>query len=219
MTPLILWGGTGQARVLREAVGATACVLAVFDNRDIAPPFPDVRIYRGESGLDAWAAAYNGPRPVAACVAIGGGHGADRIAVQHMLQARGYAPLTVVHPRAFVATDAALGAGCQILAMAAVCAGARLGEAVIVNTGASVDHDTVLDAGVHIGPGARLAGDVHVGACAFVGTGAVVLPRLRIGAHATVGAGAVVTRDVPDGAIVVGNPARPVPSSTSRDDA
>lgn len=43
---------------------------------------------------------------------------------------------------------------------------------------------------------------------AAVGTGAVILPGLTIGVEAIVGAGAVVTEDVPDGATVVGNPAR-----------
>jgi acetyltransferase-like isoleucine patch superfamily enzyme len=43
---------------------------------------------------------------------------------------------------------------------------------------------------------------------ASVGAGAVILPGLSIGAGAMVGAGSVVTRDVPDGAVVMGNPAR-----------
>jgi len=49
---------------------------------------------------------------------------------------------------------------------------------------------------------------------AAVGTGAVILPGVTIGVEAVVGAGAVVTRDVPDGATVVGNPARELRAST-----
>jgi hypothetical protein len=42
----------------------------------------------------------------------------------------------------------------------------------------------------------------------WVGHGAIILPGKRIGTGAAIGAGAVVTRDVPDYAIVVGNPGR-----------
>lgn len=43
---------------------------------------------------------------------------------------------------------------------------------------------------------------------AKIGANATLLPGVVIGENALVGAGAVVTRDVPDGAVVVGNPAR-----------
>ena len=43
---------------------------------------------------------------------------------------------------------------------------------------------------------------------ASIGSGAVILPGLTIGEGAMVGAGSVVTKNVPDGAVVVGNPAR-----------
>ena len=43
---------------------------------------------------------------------------------------------------------------------------------------------------------------------AKIGANATILPFLRIGRHALVGAGAVVTKDVPDYAIVAGNPAK-----------
>jgi UDP-2-acetamido-3-amino-2,3-dideoxy-glucuronate N-acetyltransferase len=43
---------------------------------------------------------------------------------------------------------------------------------------------------------------------ARVGGGSVLLPGVTIGANAFVGAGSVVTKDVPEGAIVAGNPAR-----------
>ncbi|MBK9125745.1 MAG: transferase [Chloroflexi bacterium] len=59
-----------------------------------------------------------------------------------------------------------------------------------------------------LSPGAKhsLKGPV-IEAGAIVGAGAVILPGVRIGSKALVGAGAVVTRDVPPGAVVVGNPA------------
>ncbi len=47
-----------------------------------------------------------------------------------------------------------------------------------------------------------------IGHDAWIGHGVIVLPGRSIGTGAVVGAGAVVTRDVPDYAIAVGNPAR-----------
>jgi len=43
---------------------------------------------------------------------------------------------------------------------------------------------------------------------ASIGSNATILASLTIGVGALVGAGAVVTRDVPDYAVVAGNPAR-----------
>lgn len=45
---------------------------------------------------------------------------------------------------------------------------------------------------------------------AWIGGGAIILDGVRIGRNAVVGAGAVVTKDVPDYAVAVGNPARVV---------
>ncbi|MGG7567726.1 CatB-related O-acetyltransferase [Rhodovulum sp. DZ06] len=56
--------------------------------------------------------------------------------------------------------------------------------------------------------GAR--GDTELGPDVWLGDGATVMPGVRIGAGAIVAARAVVTRDVPDYAVVAGNPARVV---------
>lgn len=52
-----------------------------------------------------------------------------------------------------------------------------------------------------------------------VGAGAVILPGVTIGKHAMVGAGCVVTEDVPDFAVVVGNPSRIIRIKTEGDRA
>jgi maltose O-acetyltransferase len=49
---------------------------------------------------------------------------------------------------------------------------------------------------------------VVIGDDVWLGTRIIVLPGVRIGSHSIVGAGSVVTKDVPDYAIVAGNPAR-----------
>lgn len=56
---------------------------------------------------------------------------------------------------------------------------------------------------------------------ASIGSGAVILAGVEIGERAMIGAGAVVTRDVPEGATVVGNPARILEArgSGAREDA
>lgn len=205
---ILFWGATGQSKVLRELLGDTARVVAVVDRRAVDPPFPDVPLLVGDAAFESWLSARTSPTHF--LVAIGGEHGRDRVAIQRALVERGLAPHIAVHRTAFVASNAVIGEGSQILAQAAVCADARLGDACIVNTAASVDHECVLGDGVHVAPGARLAGLVSVDSYSMIGTGAIVLPRLHIGEGAIVGAGAVVTRDVAPGSVVAGNPARPL---------
>lgn len=83
-----------------------------------------------------------------------------------------------------------------------------LGGHVHVCQNAVVSHGCELGDYVTVCPGAILCGDVKVGEGALIGAGAVILHTgITIGRDAKVGAGAVVTKDVPDGAVVAGNPA------------
>ena len=124
----------------------------------------------------------------------------------------GYQLPALIHPRAFLSSFALVGAGCALLPGSMVNACAVLGDGCIVNTGAVVEHDCVLGGGVHVSPTACLCGGVYVGENAWICAGAVVLPKLFIGERAVVGAGAVVTGPVERGAVVAGNPARPLPA-------
>ena len=64
--------------------------------------------------------------------------------------------------------------------------------------------------------GLEAARPVHIGNNVWVGGAAVLLPGVSVGDDAVIGAGSVVTRDVPAGAVVAGNPARPIASRAAR---
>ena len=116
--------------------------------------------------------------------------------------------ISAVHPSAAVSPTVCIGKGAVVMAHTVINADARLGNHVIVNTAATIDHDCILGDYCHVAPGTHLAGGVQVGSGALIGIGAVVTPYRSIGAWATVGAGATVIRDVAAETTVVGTPAR-----------
>ena len=118
--------------------------------------------------------------------------------------------LTLVHPRAFVHESVHLGVGTVVFAGAVIQPESRIGEHVIVNTAASIDHDCEVGDFAHVAPGVRLAGAVCLGQGGFMGIGSCAIPNARVGDWAVVGAGSVVIQAVASGVTVVGSPARPV---------
>lgn len=56
--------------------------------------------------------------------------------------------------------------------------------------------------------GAAEPRSVVIGNDVWIGTRSIILPGICVGSHSIIGAGSVVTKDVPDWAVVAGNPAR-----------
>jgi len=98
----------------------------------------------------------------------------------------------------------------------------QIADRVRIHTQVFVPEFSVLEEGCWLGPNVvltnaryplspgvkdQLAGPV-IRKGAKIGANATILPGVVIGENALVGAGAVVTKDVPPGAVVVGNPAR-----------
>lgn len=120
----------------------------------------------------------------------------------------GLEPLTVVHPSAIVSPSVSLGGGAVVLPGAVIGARVCIGLNVIINSRSLVEHDCVIKDHVHIASGACLCGGCIVGVGSFVGSGATIRQQIRIGSLAMIALGAAVVADVPDGATVMGVPAR-----------
>ena len=107
---------------------------------------------------------------------------------------------------------ASIGPRCKISSHTFVCEGVRIEDEVFVGHGVVFINDrtpraTNDDGSLQTGADWKLEETV-VERRASIGSGAVIMCGVRIGAGALVGAGAVVTRDVEQGAVVAGVPAR-----------
>ncbi|RKS50571.1 sugar O-acyltransferase (sialic acid O-acetyltransferase NeuD family) [Gillisia mitskevichiae] len=114
----------------------------------------------------------------------------------------------IIHNSAIISPRSSINKGSVIMPSACVNSSTVIGKHCIINTASTIDHDCELGDYVHISPNAAIAGNVIIKEGTHIGIGAVVIPGIKIGKWATVGAGAVIINDIPDYAVVVGNPGK-----------
>lgn len=119
-----------------------------------------------------------------------------------------------------IQSDVRIGARCKIQSHSFICSGVVIEDEVFVGHGVMFTNDRYPTATTAEGV-LQSADDwtclpTLVCSGASIGSNATILPNLIIGKKAMVAAGAVVTKNVPEYAIVAGNPARVIGSTRDR---
>lgn len=212
---IALWGASGHALVVAD-------IIQLSGNYNIVGYLDDVNPER-------WGERFNGSKVLGGAdqlmelrrngirhLVLAFGDCQARLKLAGFLASEGWLFATITHPRATIADDVLLGAGTVVAAGGVINPATRVGDQVIINTSASVDHQCVIEDGAHVAPGATLAGHVHIGRGAWIGVGAVIKDRVTIGAGSLIGAGALVLDDVPEAVVAYGSPARVIGPASAR---
>lgn len=168
---LLIYGARDYARTVGElAVDCGHQVVGLVDDHQ-----PD-----REGVIGSFADALARHRDCGVVLGIGYADLAGRWRAWGRVRASGSPVPALVHPRAYVARSAVVGAGSVVMAGAIVDQRACLGEGVVLWPGACINHDTVVGDNCFVSPNAVLCGHVHLGADCFVGAAAAVADHCRV---------------------------------------
>lgn len=197
---MLLYGGSGHAKVIRDCVEAAGeKVYFIFDDN------PDLTALDDTPVIGSYKPDFDIHEEL--IIAIGDNRVRKIVSgtIRHQFG-------KAIHPSAILSSYAAIKEGTVVMQGAVINAGTKIGKHGIINSSSVVEHDCTLEDFVHISPNATLCGNVKVGEGTHIGAGAVVIPNLTIGKWCVIAAGSVVCENIPDYSLVMGVPGRVVRS-------
>ena len=167
----------------------------------------------GEEAVNGLPVVLQDDAPAETAISITIADAGQRRRVDAAMRATGRFFASVVAPTCVFRGPSQIGEGAILCDHVVITANVVIGRHFQANLYSYVAHDCVIGDFVTLAPRVCVNGNTVIEDDVYVGTGAVLKQGtqekpLRIGRGAVIGMGAVVTKDVPAGAVVVGNPAR-----------
>ena len=123
----------------------------------------------------------------------------------------------IIHSASFVSPLAVVEEAAVVLAMASVGPKSRVGRGSLLNTAASLDHDSHMDSWSSLGPGARTGGNVSIGKRSVIGLQAGISNQVTIGPDSILGAYSFANKDLEKNLVAYGIPAQVIRSRHTED--
>lgn len=206
---LLLVGAGGHAGVVAEAVIATGDNRPILTRTIIGALDDDKQVGEMSHGMVVRGSLNDLKKYMVPAIDIFLAIGSNEDRYRLFMELPAFRTINIIHPTARVMTDQ-IGLGTFIAAGAHVGPECRIGQGSIINTNASLDHNSFVGQFSSLAPGVVTGGWVTIGDRTMIGIGAMIRDHVTIGNNVTIGMGAVVTKDVPDGVTVYGNPARQI---------
>ena len=117
---------------------------------------------------------------------------------------------TTIHPSAQIGKNVLIGYGTAIMAGAIINSATKIGKFTIINTKASIDHDSTMLDFSSLAPNVTTGGCVSIGEYSAVSIGATIKHGISIGKHTVIGAGTLLMNSCGDNLIMYGVPAKEI---------
>lgn len=117
---------------------------------------------------------------------------------------------TTIHPSAQIGKNVQIGKGAAIMPGAIINSDTTIGDFTIINTKASIDHDSKMLNFSSLAPNVTMGGNVLIGQFSAISIGATIKHGLTIGDHSIIGAGALLMKNCGDNLIMYGIPAKEI---------
>lgn len=132
-----------------------------------------------------------------------------RVKFLSMARELGYETPNYIHPSVIISPHVTIGKGVYILLGTTIMPYTEIKDYVMISMGVHLAHHNILEEGVFLSTGCNFGASIHAQKYVYCGISSTIMTGMHeLGEDCLIGAGAVVVKDVPNGAVMAGVPAK-----------